>query len=186
MPTFYIPPGRPSGPVRRERISPGWLDRLGITVNRLDEPEKEPDMCETTSGGDWLPGPFEFVGQLFRSAPKQAQKPCPTCHPQAKALSSTQYAQRWLIAIGCIWLLGGGALWLLHALLWTLLALFGVTVATTAVVTANRRRRLRRLVPAQLPPSPIRTAVTSVTVRPIEERASIPAIAPEIHSKQFR
>jgi hypothetical protein len=154
-----------------ERISPGWMYRLGIEIGRKDD-----TMCEQCKVTPAVMGRAagrkaqrEHDAKVAADAVRAYAKG--SAAPQSRP-TPTEYAQRVLMVAGGIVLLAS-VNFLMHALLYTLAAVFTVLCGVAAVVAVRRRRRrLRTVIPAPLPSAPARTTVTGITVR------ALPASSP--------
>ena len=142
-----------------EQISPGWMYRLGIAIDRKDQP-----VCDEKAGHVGRAECRRVMQAHDRKIREEAIRSV-TGRPARPALTPTDYAQRVLIVVGGIVLLASMN-FLLHALLCTLAALFVLVCSVAVVVTMRRRRRRRTVVRAPLP-APARTMVTGVRVRAI-------------------
>jgi len=174
-----------------ERISPGWMYRLGIEIGRKDD-----TMCEQCKVTPAVMGRAarrkaqrEHDARVAADAIRSYQNgvPQPRAGAFDRATGKAKTALAWTGGICAAAAVGSGALGAaVHILAWVLGILAGLVVLAVAGVVTWRVQKLSRRPLPYPAPAPDRvlnqrplTRVDSVTVLPLERAAGRPAIVKE-------
>jgi hypothetical protein len=158
-------------------VGPGWLERLGVAIDRLEDKGMCDERMTVVGRAAGRKAQRQHDAKVAADAVRAYQNG--SAKPARQPLTPTQYAQRVLAVCGGI--VGLYAMnFLLHAMLVTLAVLFAGVSATAVVVTVRRRRRTARAIPAPLPAASPRTVVTAVHIQAVESPSSARALGGEL------